>query len=106
MRRRGPPDVPGIVPYVKAKFDALRAFNVAYLGDVLEKAGTVTRAAYAAGLDRSNFRRLMKQHGVPYVFPAMADEVHGADVSAASVPPGAPEVKPAEPGDTLDEDAG
>jgi two-component system response regulator HydG len=53
------------MPYVQAKRLALGAFNRGYLKGLLAKTnGNVTAAANMAGLDRSNFRRLLKQFSV------------------------------------------
>ncbi len=53
------------MPYVQAKKLALGAFNRSYLKGLLAKSnGNVTAAANLAGLDRSNFRRLLKQFSV------------------------------------------
>ena len=43
----------------------MRAFERRYLSALLEKSGhNVSSAARAAGVDRSNFRRLLKQYEV------------------------------------------
>ena len=53
------------LPYAEAKKIAVRAFERRYLSSLLEKSqGNVSRAARDAGIDRSNFRRLLKQFGV------------------------------------------
>ena len=53
------------MPYNNAKRLALTAFNRSYLGGLLAKTnGNVTAAAALAGLERSNFRRLLKQYEV------------------------------------------
>ncbi|MBL8921621.1 MAG: sigma-54-dependent Fis family transcriptional regulator [Myxococcaceae bacterium] len=53
------------LPYAQAKKLAMRAFERRYLSALLEKsAGNVSSAARAAGVDRSNFRRLLKQYEV------------------------------------------
>ena len=50
------------LPYPAAKEHALAAFHAAYLGTQLERAGgNVSEAARRAGLDRSNFRRLLRR---------------------------------------------
>lgn len=49
-------------PYAIARENALGEWNKTYLEGLLKKAdGNVTAAAKAAGLDRSNFRRLLKR---------------------------------------------
>ena len=53
------------LPYAQAKRLAMRAFERRYLSALLEKNGyNVSSAARAAGVDRSNFRRLLKQYEV------------------------------------------
>ncbi len=53
------------LPYAQAKKLAMRAFERRYLSALLEKSiGNVSSAARAAGVDRSNFRRLLKQYEV------------------------------------------
>ncbi len=53
------------LPYAEAKRLAMRAFERRYLSALLETSGhNVSSAARAAGVDRSNFRRLLKQYEV------------------------------------------
>jgi len=53
------------LPFAQAKALAVSAFERRYLAAVLERAGgNITQAALAAGMDRSNFRRLLKDHGM------------------------------------------
>jgi len=53
------------LPYAQAKKLAMRAFERRYLSALLEKSSNnVSMAARAAGVDRSNFRRLLKQYEV------------------------------------------
>ena len=53
------------LPYAQAQRLAMRAFERRYLSALLEKSGNnVSSAARAAGVDRSNFRRLLKQYEV------------------------------------------
>ncbi len=53
------------LPYAQAKKLAMRAFERRYLSVLLERSqGNVSMAARAAGVDRSNFRRLLKQYEV------------------------------------------
>jgi two-component system response regulator HydG len=55
-----------LMPYVQAKKLAVGAFDQQYLTRVLAKTGgNITAAAALAGLDRSNFRRLVKQYQLP-----------------------------------------
>ncbi len=51
--------------FSEAKRHAVSAFERGYLVTKLREAsGNITRAAEAAGLDRSNFRRLLRSHGI------------------------------------------
>jgi two-component system response regulator HydG len=53
------------LPYAEAKRLALRAFERRYLTALLKRSNNnVSSAARAAGVDRSNFRRLLKQFEV------------------------------------------
>ncbi len=53
------------LPYAQAKKLAMRAFERRYLSALLDKSNNnVSMAARAAGVDRSNFRRLLKQYEV------------------------------------------
>jgi two-component system response regulator HydG len=64
------------LPYSEAKKLALRAFERRYLSTLMEKHDhRVSGAARSAGMDRSNFRRLLKQYDVPR---------RGADAGASS----------------------
>jgi transcriptional regulator with GAF, ATPase, and Fis domain len=59
------------LPYTSAKSRAVALFNELYLGRALERAGSnVSEAARLSGLDRSNFRRLLR---------AMREPAGGAD---------------------------
>ena len=51
-------------PLTEAKRRAVAEFEKAYLLRVLEQAGSITAAARAAGVDRTNFRRLLQRHGI------------------------------------------
>jgi DNA-binding NtrC family response regulator len=69
QRQRGSSEVEVLslahLPYAQAKKLAMRAFERRYLSALLEKSGNnVSEAARAAGVDRSNFRRLLKQYEV------------------------------------------
>ena len=49
-------------PYVEAKKRAMEAFDRAYLAEVLRRVGgNLSEAARQVGLDRSNFRRLVRK---------------------------------------------
>jgi two-component system response regulator HydG len=53
------------LPFAQAKALAVGAFERRYLTTLLDKnAGNITAAALAAGMDRSNFRRLLKDAGL------------------------------------------
>jgi DNA-binding NtrC family response regulator len=53
------------LPLTEAKRRASAAFERRYLERVMERAkGSVSEAARLAGLDRTNFRRLLQKHGV------------------------------------------
>jgi DNA-binding NtrC family response regulator len=50
------------MPYADAKDHAVEAFDRAYVGRLMKRAGgNVSEAARLAGMDRSNFRRLLKK---------------------------------------------
>ncbi len=52
------------VPYPEAKRRVVRDFDRAYANALLEQSkGNVSEAARRAGLDRSNFRRVLRKHG-------------------------------------------
>jgi len=54
------------LPYSDAKERALDSFHAAYLGALLRRTGgNISEAARRAGLDRSNFRRVLKRYGNP-----------------------------------------
>jgi DNA-binding NtrC family response regulator len=53
------------VPFAEAKISAVNAFERRYVDLLLERVGgNVTEAARRAGLDKANFRRLMRRNGV------------------------------------------
>ncbi|MGQ0507840.1 MAG: sigma-54-dependent transcriptional regulator [Myxococcaceae bacterium] len=53
------------LPFAQAKALTVGAFERRYLTTLLERCGNnVTQAAMAAGMDRSNFRRLLKDHNL------------------------------------------
>jgi DNA-binding NtrC family response regulator len=54
-----------LLPLTEAKRRASSAYERAYLNKVMEKAkGSVSEAARLAGLDRTNFRRLLQRHSI------------------------------------------
>lgn len=56
------PELAGMV-YVEAKQRAVHEFESYYLEAILERTrGNISAAARAAGMDRSNFRRLLRRH--------------------------------------------
>jgi two-component system response regulator HydG len=60
-------DASGITraPLTEAKRMSATEFERCYLASVLEQAGgSVSEAARIAGLDRTNFRRLLHRHGI------------------------------------------
>jgi DNA-binding NtrC family response regulator len=51
------------LPYAEAKRRLVAHFDESYTGELLRKTGgNMSEAARQAGLDRSNFRRLLKRH--------------------------------------------
>jgi two-component system response regulator HydG len=54
-------DLDGI-PFAEAKQLAISRFERSYLRRLLDRHDTVTAAARSAGLDRANFRRLLRRH--------------------------------------------
>lgn len=53
------------LPFAEAKELTMKAFEVRYLTAMLERAhGSISAAARLAHLDRSNFRRLLRRHGL------------------------------------------
>jgi len=57
---------PGIedLQFPEAKAQAIERFERHYLERMMERHQSVTAAARASGLDRSNFRRLLRRHGL------------------------------------------
>lgn len=75
------------LPYAQAKRLAMRAFERRYLSALLEKNNqNVSSAARAAGVDRSNFRRLLKQYEVAgrSMKPRVVSQDDGEALEAAS----------------------
>jgi len=70
------------LPYAEAKQSAVHTFERRYLGAMMRKsAGNVSEAARAAGMDRSNFRRLLRAHGVDNEGAMRLDDASGDDLS-------------------------
>jgi transcriptional regulator with GAF, ATPase, and Fis domain len=72
------------VPYRKAKEIALTEFDRRYVTDLLtHTSGNVSQASRMAGMDRSNFRRVLKKYGIdPAGFSqngGSGGESHGAE---------------------------
>ena len=57
------PDVT-VEPLTEAKRQSATEFERCYLVNLMQRAGTVSEAARQAGLDRTNFRRLLTRHGL------------------------------------------
>ncbi|HEU0032689.1 MAG TPA: sigma-54 dependent transcriptional regulator [Kofleriaceae bacterium] len=54
-----------LLPFSEAKRRATARYEQSYLSRVMERAkGSVSEAARLAGLDRTNFRRLLQRHGI------------------------------------------
>ncbi|MCC6751402.1 MAG: sigma-54-dependent Fis family transcriptional regulator [Deltaproteobacteria bacterium] len=53
-----------LLPFPAAKDEAVARFERVYLAQQLARHQTVAAAARAAGMDRSNFKRLLKRHGL------------------------------------------
>jgi DNA-binding NtrC family response regulator len=52
------------LPFAEAKNRAIRRFEQRYLNQLLQRYPSISAAARAAGLDRSNFKRLLKRHAL------------------------------------------
>lgn len=63
------------LPFAQAKALTISAFERRYLTLLLEKSANISQAALAAGMDRSNFRRLLKEHDLGR---GQTDPEHGA----------------------------
>jgi two-component system response regulator HydG len=76
------------LPYAEAKRLAMRAFERRYLSALLEKSNhNISSAARSAGVDRSNFRRLLKQYEVGGRSMRAGDEDEGGPAAGAPLPP-------------------
>ena len=51
-------------PLTEAKRQSAAEFERCYLVNLMQRAGSVSEAARLAGLDRTNFRRLLSRHGL------------------------------------------
>jgi DNA-binding NtrC family response regulator len=68
------------LPYTQAKQSALHAFEKRYLGALMRKTeGNLSEAARQAGMDRSNFRRLLKANGIDASGTVQAISASGGD---------------------------
>jgi len=57
------PDVT-VEPLTEAKKHSAAEFERCYLVNLMQRAGSVSEGARLAGLDRTNFRRLLSRHGL------------------------------------------
>lgn len=53
-----------VEPLTAAKRQSAAEFERCYLVNLMQKAGSVSEAARLAGLDRSNFKKLLNRHGL------------------------------------------
>ena len=53
-----------VEPLTEAKRQSATEFERCYLVNLMQQAGSVSEAARLAGLDRTNFRRLLSRHGL------------------------------------------
>ena len=53
-----------VEPLTEAKRQSATEFERCYLVNLMQRAGSVSEAARLAGLDRTNFRRLLTRHGL------------------------------------------
>ena len=53
-----------VEPLTEAKRQSANEFERCYLINLMAKAGSVSEAARFAGLDRSNFKKLLHRHGL------------------------------------------
>jgi len=53
-----------IEPLTQAKRQSAAEFERCYLVNLMQRAGSVSEAARFAGLDRSNFKKLLQRHGL------------------------------------------
>ncbi len=68
------------LPYASAKQSALHAFETRYLGALMRKTeGNLSEAARLAGMDRSNFRRLLRANGIDSTGSVQAVATGGGD---------------------------
>ena len=75
------------LPYADAKERALDSFHAAYLGALLRRTGgNISEAARRAGLDRSNFRRVLKRYGNPLAPKAGVAQTLGAALGDPTPP--------------------
>ena len=61
------------VPYSQARADTLREFERGYLEELMRVTdGNLSAAARRSGIDRSNLRRMLRQHNIAYSGAAQA----------------------------------
>ena len=53
-----------VEPLTEAKRQSAAEFERCYLVNLMQRAGSVSEGARLAGLDRTNFRRLLTRHGL------------------------------------------
>lgn len=53
-----------VAPLTEAKKMSAAEFERCYLVNLMQRAGSVSEASRLAGLDRTNFRRLLHRHGL------------------------------------------
>lgn len=58
------PEEATVEPLTEAKRQSAAEFERCYLVNLMQRAGTVSAAARLAGLDRSNFKKLLQRHGL------------------------------------------
>jgi two-component system response regulator HydG len=68
-----PPRINTEISYSQARADTLREFERGYLEELMRVTeGNLSAAARRSGIDRSNLRRMLRQHGIAYAGGAQA----------------------------------
>jgi two-component system response regulator HydG len=71
----GTPSLNLEIPYSEARAQMLRDFDQAYLEELMQATGgNLSAAARRSGIDRSNLRRLLRQHGIAHAAGAGSPE--------------------------------